>query len=453
MIPPVLSVSELTASIKAHLEPQFRQIQVQGEISNFKHQSSGHLYFTLKDAGAQLSAVLFRGQAARLTKLPKEGDQVIVSGELSLYVPRGTYQIVIRDLQFAGLGALLLELQRRKEKLSSLGWFDPARKKSLPKLPKTIGVITSPTGAVIQDILNVLKRRFSSFHLVLYPVKVQGEGAAQEIAQAISFCNRHNVADVLIVGRGGGSIEDLWAFNEMVVAEAIFQSSLPIISAVGHETDFTIADWVADVRAPTPSAAAEIVTAEKGNLLKTLHQTRTVLISRLSQHLGHLKQQIVSLERHPFFRSPHLLFAEPMQQLDLLGSDLLSSLRFSLTQKKEQLAMQRRRLELARPTAQLQQKRENFLLCQGRLREMMRQFLSLRKERLERLFSHLKSLHPKQLMEQGYSLVFTQDGSLLCRAAQAQEASPITIRLYDGDLSAKITQVSSHESALNTPLF
>ena len=238
----ILSVTELTSAIKAVIEPSFQGIAVKGEISNFKLQSSGHLYFTLKDAGSQISAVLFKGNAACLNKMPKEGDQVVAKGEISLYAPRGQYQIIVRELQFLGLGDLLLKLQQLKEQLQMRGWFDPAHKKKLPKLPKRIGVVTSPTGAVIQDILQVLTRRFAGFHVILNPVKVQGEGAAQEIAQAISDFNRLKLADVLIVGRGGGSIEDLWAFNEEVVAKAIFESDIPIISAVGHETDFTIAD-------------------------------------------------------------------------------------------------------------------------------------------------------------------------------------------------------------------
>lgn len=451
---PILTVSELTASIKAHLEPRFRQVQVKGEISNFKQQSSGHLYFTLKDASSQLSAVLFRGQAVRLSQMPKEGDQVIALGEISLYAPRGSYQIVIRELQFAGIGALLLELQRRKEKMAALGWFDPQHKKPLPKLPKKIGVITSPTGAVIQDILHVLKRRFAGFHLLLYPVKVQGEGAAQEIAQAIAFCSRHRLADVLIVGRGGGSIEDLWAFNEEVVAEAIFRSEIPIISAVGHETDFTIADWVADVRAPTPSAAAEIVTAEKAGLVKTIAQTASLLESRLRHQLCALEQGISGLKRHPFFRSPRMLFEEPMQKLDLLGADLLGAIQRKLSQKKEELSLYRRRLELVRPSFQLQQKKEQLAVCCERLSQSAALFLAAQKERLLRLFRHLSSLHPNRLMQQGYCLIFFEkDGSLLSSKTQVKKGDPIAIRLHDGAVSATITQVSSHARIDEPSLF
>ncbi|MES2121396.1 MAG: exodeoxyribonuclease VII large subunit, partial [Chlamydiota bacterium] len=237
----ILSVSELTNEIKKQIESRFPAVAVKGEISNLKEQSSGHIYFTLKDAGAQLSAVLFRGNARELSRLPKNGDQVVLRGEISLYTPRGQYQMIVRNLEYAGVGELLLKLHAMKAKLQGLGWFDASRKRPLPRFPKTIGVVTSPTGAVIQDIVQVLSRRNAGVHLILHPVKVQGEGAAEEIARAIEEFNRFHLADLLIVGRGGGSLEDLWAFNEECVARAIFQSKIPVISAVGHETDFSIA--------------------------------------------------------------------------------------------------------------------------------------------------------------------------------------------------------------------
>ena len=312
----ILTVSELTAAIKTVLEPNFRGISVKGEISNFKQQTSGHLYFSLKDAGAQVSAVLFRGSAANLSRMPKEGDQVVANGEISLYVPRGQYQMIIRELQFLGIGELLMKFHQLKEQLKARGWFDPANKKPLPKFPKRIGVVTSPTGAVIKDILNVLKRRFPNFHLILNPVRVQGDKAPQEIAQAIAEFNRFNLVDVLIVARGGGSIEDLWAFNEEIVAKAIFESKIPVISAVGHETDFTISDWVADVRAPTPSAAAEIVIAEQAQWLKSLSASQQTFRQFIRQKFGSAKQRLTDLKTHPVFSFPLSILAQPIQQLD-----------------------------------------------------------------------------------------------------------------------------------------
>lgn len=419
----VLSVTELTFAIKSLIEPQFRGIAIRGEISNFKLQTSGHLYFSLKDANAQISAVLFKGNAASLSRLPKEGDQVIATGEISLYAPRGQYQLVIRELQFLGMGELLLKLHQLKENLQARGWFDPAHKKPLPKLPRRIGVVTSPTGAVIQDILNVLTRRFAGFHVILNPVKVQGEGAAQEIAQAIYDFNKHNLADVLIVGRGGGSIEDLWAFNEEIVAKAIHESRIPIISAVGHETDFTIADWVADVRAPTPSAAAEIAIAEKLSLLKFLSQTHQTCASRLTHQIRTQRQHLTALQRHPLFSSPYALLSKPIQQLDAMRSEL----------------------ELLKPSNQIAQLRQRLNTFPSRFQLAIKQLIDRRKERTSRLQDHLRSLHPNKLLKQGYSLLFIED-KLLTSAQSLQPNQTFTAVLHDGRVTATANQVENNDA-------
>ncbi len=404
----VFTVSELTHAIKGLIEPNFRALSVQGEISNFKLQTSGHLYFSLKDGGSQISAVLFKGNAAKLSRMPREGDQVIAQGEISLYVPRGSYQIVIRELQFMGVGELLLKLHQLKEKLQMRGWFDPERKKKLPHLPKRIGVVTSPTGAVIQDILNVLKRRFAGFHVVLNPVKVQGEGAAEEIAQAIVDFNRHDLADVLIVGRGGGSIEDLWAFNEEIVAKAIFESRIPIISAIGHETDFTIADWVSDVRAPTPSAAAEIAIAEKGNLLKFLQGAEEMGRQRVKQQIAQYRQRLGALQKHPLLSSPYGVLAPTIQRLDDFA----------------------RQLERLNPKAKI---------ADGW-------------DRLNRVKQHLHSLHPNHILKKGYTILFSaKDDSIILSAKDLQPGQTFKALLHDGKVAATVNQVT--ENGSGTTLF
>lgn len=404
----VFTVSELTSAIKAVLEPTFRSISVKGEISNFKLQSSGHLYFSLKDAGAQISAVLFKGNAASLPRMPKEGDQVIAYGEMSLYVPRGQYQIVVRELQFLGVGELLLKLHQLKETLQMRGWFDPQRKKPLPKLPKRIGVVTSPTGAVIQDILHILTRRFAGFQVILNPVKVQGEGAAQEIAQAICDFNKYGLADVLIVGRGGGSIEDLWAFNEEIVAKAIFDSKIPIISAVGHETDFTIADWVSDVRAPTPSAAAEIAIAEKAHLIRFLEGAQELCRQRISTQIGHYRQRVSGLQKHPLLSSPYGVLAPAIQRLDDFS----------------------RQLEILNPKGKI---KENW-------------------DRLNRLKHHLRSLHPQNILKKGYTILFSEKGdSIILSAKGLQPNQKITALLHDGKAAVTVNQVM--ENANGNSLF
>lgn len=420
----VFSVSEFTLAIKNLLEPQFRGISLQGEISNFKLQASGHLYFSLKDAGAQVSAVMFRGNAGSLDRMPKEGDQVIAEGELSLYMPRGQYQIVIRKLQFLGQGELLLKLQQLKNELAARGWFDKSVKKELPKFPKKIGVITSPTGAVIQDILNVLTRRFSGFHVILNPVKVQGPGSALEIAKAIKDFNTHNLVDVLIVGRGGGSIEDLWAFNEEIVAKAIYESKIPIVAAVGHETDFTIADFVADVRAPTPSAAAEMVVAEKTNILKFLKNTGDFLRQRVSYQIEKSHQHLDALKRHPLLSSPTNLLLQPMQQLDDLRSDLSESMKRLLVDRTRMLSNAEQRLALLNPSSQIREK----------------------KQRLATLSEHLRSLNPKNLLKKGYSLLTTPTGSVIFSAKELQINQSFNLLLHDGQVDATATKINVYDT-------
>ena len=413
----ILSVSELTLSIKKHLEGRFQALKVQGEITNFKEQASGHLYFTLKDAQAQISAVLFRGNAASLKRLPKNGDQVIVQGEISVYAPRGNYQLIIRQLEYAGVGELLLKLHALKAKLQELGWFDKTRKKLLPTSPKTIGVVTSPTGAVIQDILNILSRRHAGFHLVLNPVKVQGEGAAQEIAAAIDQFNKHSLADVLIVGRGGGSLEDLWPFNEEVVAEAIYRSKIPVISAVGHETDFSISDFVADLRAPTPSAAAELVMAAADQHLSQLGAFQKRFDQLITHHLSSHRQKISLLQRHPLLSSPYALIESAAQRLDDYTEEFDQTMLQVLETCRLKLDGLKRQLSAMSP-----QIRINHL-----------------KEKLKSLTSHLKSIDPKNLLTKGYSILFREnDHSAIVSSKDLKVEDKIRVQLHDGTIKVKI---------------
>lgn len=416
-----LSVSELTFAIKSKLETTFPSVCVKGEISNFKAQSSGHLYFTLKDEGAQISAALFKGNTRFLSRMPQSGDAVIAQGELSVYPPRGNYQLIVRSLQFQGVGDLLLKFHELKAKLEGKGWFAKEHKKPLPRHPKTIGVVTSPTGSVIQDILHVLKRRFSGFHLVLNPVKVQGEGAAEEIARAIEQMNQYNLADVLIVGRGGGSLEDLWPFNEERVAEAIFRSRIPVISAVGHETDVTLADFVADVRAPTPSAAAEIATGEKAEQLKHLALCKKRLVHALSTRFQHISQRLGDLN-------------------DALERAALHSVRH----KQLQLQGYLRQKEALSPIQQLKGWRTRFQGARTQLTHLAQESIRLRKERLASLLRHLKAIDPKNLLSKGYALLFDEKGeSVIFSSKQLVPASRISLLLSDGRAQATIDEVTS----------
>ncbi len=467
----IFTVTELTAAIKAVLEPSFRGLCVQGEISNFKLQTSGHLYFNLKDGGSQVSAVLFKGNAAQLSRMPKEGDQVIAKGDLSLYAPRGSYQMVVRELQFLGVGELLMKLHMLKEKLQKMGWFDAGRKKKLPQLPKRIGVITSPTGAVIQDILHILTRRFSGFHVVLNPVKVQGDGAADEIAKAIAECNRYDVADVLIVGRGGGSIEDLWAFNEEIVAKAIVESRIPIISAVGHETDFTIADWVADVRAPTPSAAAEIVIKDKASLFTYLTNVQTSCCQRIGHLVTQYKEKLRALQSHALFSTPYKLLAQPIQQVDNMRVDLDLAAQQKIERYKAKLESFTKQLELLKPSSRIVQMKEKMGNLQGQIRSSLEHQLSLKKERFdpvvwqetlarcmmqtvgqkrERLLrssEHLRCLSPNNLLQKGYAMIFSEKGdSVILSAKDLSPHTPFRVRFHDGHVAATANEVLLHDA-------
>lgn len=438
----VLSVSQLTYAIKNHLEGSFAHVSVQGEISNFKAQSSGHLYFTLKDGQAQLSCALFRGNTRGLSKMPKDGDKVTVTGSISVYAPRGNYQMIVKTLQFAGVGELLLQLHALKERLEKMGWFDPAIKKPLPKFPRTIGVVTSPTGAVIKDILNVLTRRFAGFHLVLCPVKVQGEGSAKEIAEAIQTFNKAKNADLLIVGRGGGSLEDLWAFNEIAVAEAIHQSEIPVISAVGHETDFTIADMVADLRAPTPSAAAEVAVAEKSQLLDYLLSCKEQATYSIKHRLHKQRLRLQGAHRQAVALKPMTKVLNLKQQLASTRRQLNTRLREITHQKHLTLQAAYRQANILRPTAKILNLKQHLSTTHHQLVQRLQEISEQKKKSFASLISHLKSIDPKNLLTRGYCILFPEKGdSAILSKQNLTPNERIKILMHDGSAFATIDEV------------
>jgi exodeoxyribonuclease VII large subunit len=323
----ILSVTDLTRQIKGVLELGFPNILVQGEISNFKLHSSGHLYFTLKDEGSQISAVMWRGRANQLLFRPTDGMKIIARGNIAVYEPRGAYQLDCLHLQPAGIGELQLAFERLKKKLHEEGLFDEVHKKPLPEYPERIAIVTSPTGAAIRDIISVLSRRMPSVELILVPVKVQGIGAAEEIADGIKLLNEAKGIDVMIVGRGGGSLEDLWAFNEEIVARAIFNSKIPVISAVGHEVDFSISDFVADLRAPTPSAAAELVVKDKTELIEIIRNFCYTMNNSMSNSIDSYKHTIENLVHSYSFNKPQDILRQRSQQVDEYSRRLGQSLR------------------------------------------------------------------------------------------------------------------------------
>ncbi len=442
----ILSVSELTQEIKKQLETRVGTVNVRGEVINLKMQTSGHLYFTLKEAEAKIAAVLFKGAARGITKLPKEGNQVTVQGEITVYPPRGSYQILVRSIQYQGEGELLARLHERKKQMQALGYFDVERKKSLPAFPKTIGVVTSPTGAVIQDILQILQRRHSGFHLILYPVKVQGPGAKEEIAKAIDDFNKHKLADVLIVGRGGGSLEDLWAFNEEEVVQAILRSKIPIISAVGHETDFSLSDFVADMRAPTPSAAAELVIAEKEQQIQYLLQCKKQIHRHGTLQLLRLRQLLQSKLKNPYMRSPYLLLAKSFQGLDDAKQRLTSYGVSFLRQKKTELLSLEKQKRLLEPSYQIRLWKEKFSSMQKNLETTLYGGIEKKRERFIRVISHLKSIDPKNLLTKGYCILFSENtNSVILSAKELTPSQSLKVRLQDGQIKVKVEDVIQNE--------
>ncbi|EFB41177.1 MULTISPECIES: exodeoxyribonuclease VII large subunit [Parachlamydia] len=465
---PILTVSQLTTAIKHSLESTFSLVWLQGEVSNCKVQSSGHIYFSLKDAHAQVAAVMFRGDASSLKMIPKDGDQVIIQGQLNVYPPTGKYQIVVRELRLAGLGELLLKLEELKIKLHKKGWFKAEHKKALPKFPKRIGVVTSPTGAVIQDILNILTRRATGFHLILNPVKVQGPGAAQEIAKAIQDFNTFNLVDVMIVGRGGGSIEDLWAFNEEIVAEAIFNSQIPVISAVGHETDHCIADYVADVRAPTPSAAAEIVITENAQQLHHFQQILRRLDHSMRQTLHHHRLCLKTILKQPLLASPYAILGSWMQKADEFRQELDQSTFRLLKQHRFALESREKILQTLKPTMQIFHLKEklvnlrkaiDFSVLQklNELRKaiqlkdekiLMDQRWKVKLEHLRELLKNkedaLKSINPRNLLTKGYTILFSEkDQSVISSVHMLKKDQKIRMLLSDGEALAQINEIYS----------
>lgn len=434
----IYTVSELSQELRNLLEGQFPDVWVTGEISNYRGASSGHCYFTLKDANAQLRAVCFRNQARYLKFKPQDGLSVIARGRLSVYEARGEYQFLVELLEPAGLGALQLAFQQLKTKLAAEGLFDPARKKPLPALPRTVGIVTSPSGAVIRDILRVLRRRFRNINVLLYPVRVQGEGAAEEIAEGLRYFSRHPLADVLIVARGGGSLEDLWAFNEERVARAIAASTIPVISGVGHETDFTIADFVADLRAPTPSAAAELVVRRKDDFLSELdHRTRR-LTQLFRLKLSEARQRLTVLRMHRVFQIALSRLAERAQRVDDSGSTLERLIRARLnsaTQAWLHASAGVVRFDIGRLLAF---KRAALDECEKRFQTGFKSYLVERENRLNRLEGILQERSPLGILKRGYSITRDTSGGIIRDAAEVALGSDISVRLARGELGASV---------------
>lgn len=407
----ILTVTQLTRLVKGVLEENFVHIWVEGEVSNFASPTSGHLYFTLKDAGAQIRCVMFRASAKSLRFRLADGMALVVRGRLTLYEQRGDYQLLVEYLEPKGIGALQLAFTQMKEKLAKEGLFAEERKRPLPQLPQCIGVVTSPTGAAIHDILTVLEQRGVPVSVLIAPVRVQGEGAARDIAQAIQDLNRCSDVDVIIAGRGGGSLEDLWAFNEEVVARAIAASRIPVVSAVGHEVDYSIADFVADLRAPTPSAAAEIVLRRKTELTGEVAELSRSLVSSCRRYLADARQQTATLARS--LRDPSLLLGYMGQRLDDLEARLSLAARSATGRRRDGLTAYVTRLRLRHPAVELERRRERLGIVSLRLSASMGRTLERYREHLSLAAGSLHPLSPLATLGRGYSIVRRPGGTVV----------------------------------------
>ncbi len=433
----VLTVSELTSEIKDILETQFGDVLVEGEISNLRIPPSGHIYFTLKDDFSQIRGVFFKSQAKMLRFAPRDGLQVICRGRVSLYERRGEYQLILEDMEPKGIGALQLAFLQLKERLEKEGFFDPSHKKPIPAIPQRIGIVTSPTGAVISDMLQIIHRRFDNLHILLYPVRVQGAEAPSEIIEAIEYFNDRSEVDVIILARGGGSLEDLWAFNEEGVAKAIFHSRIPIISAVGHETDYTISDFVADLRAPTPSAAAELVVLEKKEVKRRIESLEGRLEGEMLQilqegrtHLSHLGKRL---------KDPRKRIEECTVKLEDLFGRLLFLSSWILKRKRERSLHLRESLLLRNPTQRVKSLRQ--LVCEGerRLVWTTRHSLEMWREKLEGKMGQLESLSPLSVLERGYSITRKIPSLKILRdSAQVREGDRVGVKLFKGSLICEV---------------
>ena len=413
--PAPFTVTELTKKVKKHLE-ELGTVWVVGEISNLKYPSSGHIFLTLKDKEHQVGAIVWRNVAKSFPLPLKDGLEVLVSGEISAY--QGQYRITVHSLEPRGLGALLVAFDNLKKKLAGVGLFDAAHKKALPVLPRKICIVTSPSGAVVQDMLNVIERRFPFVEVLIYPVKVQGDGAAEDVANAIRTINQNpyfvNV-DVMIVGRGGGSLEDLWAFNEEVVAYAIYESRIPVISAVGHETDLTISDLVADRRALTPTEAGELVVPRFDQLKHQLATRRKQLLLAINHRVNFYRSYLATLATHRAFRRPAEWVRHSRQQLSLLQQKLGSLIERKVQQHHLRLSHISSRLKLQQPSFKQQEYRHKLLAIEKHMTSAINRRMELQKKRLETFDMRLEALSPLSVLQRGYSITHNFAGDAIVR--------------------------------------
>lgn len=437
----ILSIKELNKYIKMKLEqePLLQEVWVRGEISNFTHHASGHMYFTLKDKDSRIKSIMFASYNQRLPFIPREGTMVIAKGNISVYERDGNYQFYVTQMQPDGIGSLYMAYEQLKRKLEAEGLFSTLTKKLIPKYPRAIGVITSPTGAAVRDIMITLHRRYPSVPIVLYPALVQGKQAAPSIIRGIQVLNQQGEVDVLIVGRGGGSLEELWAFNEEAVARSIYESVIPIISAVGHETDFTIADFVADLRAATPTAAAELAVPHVVELKQHLAHLKQRMNNGLQQQLRKQQERLHRLKRSPYFLHPRKNLLQHAERLDRLKDQLRYKVALRIGKSSDRLAKSDRILAGYNPREQVTYASKRAAAARHQLMQSMQGIYKERKQQLLSQVRQLDALSPLKVMQRGYSLVYNeQEKKLIKSFHDVQPGDLIKVRLSDGQLDCQV---------------
>lgn len=440
--PGIFTVSRLNQTVRQLLEMEMGQIWLSGEISNFSQPSSGHWYFTLKDDRAQVRCAMFRNTNRRTTFRPQNGQQILMRATITLYEPRGEYQLIAESMQPAGDGLLQQQFEQLKERLLLEGLFDQIHKQPLPSPAKQLGVITSATGAALHDVLQVLKRRDPSLPVVIYPTPVQGVEAPMQIVRAIELANQRAECDVLIVGRGGGSLEDLWSFNDERVARAIFASQIPIVSAVGHETDVTIADFVADLRAPTPSAAAELVSRNQLELLRQIQAQQQRLEMAMDYYLAQRTRQFTQLNHRLQQQHPHLRLARQQTALFKLRRRLDEAMQTRLRLLMRRAERLQQRLSQQQPQPRIHRTQQRVQHLQYRLQQALTRQLSESKQRFGTACTQLEAVSPLATLARGYSVTTTPQGALLKKVAQTQPGDKLKTRLADGWIESEVTDVT-----------
>ncbi|EGS1129870.1 exodeoxyribonuclease VII large subunit [Salmonella bongori] len=438
----IFTVSRLNQTVRLLLEQEMGQVWLSGEISNFTQPASGHWYFTLKDDNAQVRCAMFRNSNRRVTFRPQHGQQVLVRANITLYEPRGDYQIIVESMQPAGEGLLQQKYEQLKAKLQAEGLFDQQFKQALPSPAHCVGIITSKTGAALHDILHVLKRRDPSLPVMIYPTAVQGDDAPGQIVRAIELANHRNECDILIVGRGGGSLEDLWSFNDERVARAIFASAIPVVSAVGHETDVTIADFVADLRAPTPSAAAEIVSRNQQELLRQIQSTQQRLGMAMDYYLASRSRRFTQIFHRLQQQHPQLRLARQQTALEKLQQRMRVALDSQIKRADQRQLRLVQRLRQHNPQPRIHRAQTRIQQLEYRLAENIRARLSERRERFGNAVTHLEAVSPLATLARGYSVTATADGNVLKQRKQVNAGDRLTTRLADGWIESEVTAVT-----------